>query len=185
MRMMLMALMFSGLAAAECGPVRYVVGNYSYDIVGVPDTRQDTWGREGAQYSEQPFTNIPKGKVVRILKIIGDVTARWTTRGGRRAWPGPGYYTGVLGAISVVPRSVKSSHVVWGADDTLVYVQGDIGLSGVVRIPIEVEFDERVENAVLPDGKLWFKFAKYLDETKLDTHGEITFGITYCYEGVE
>ena len=183
MEMVLAILLFASHLSAECGTVRYDTGNFAYNLVGVPDTRPGTWGRADAQYSELTFTAIPDGKAVRVLEITGDLTARWTTRGEGRAWPGFGYYTGVLGAVTTLPRSQGSATVNWGASDTLVYVQGDLGLSGVVRIPFKAEFDERVENAVLPFGKLWFKAAKYLDETDLDTHVEITYSVTYCYVG--
>lgn len=177
---------------AECGPLLYYeTGNFSYDLVGTPDTRPGTWGRASAQYSEYTFTDIPSDEdgnlisQVRILKITGDVTAWWTTRGRGRAWPGYGYHTGVLGAITVVPRSDGSTRAYPSADDTLVYVQGVLGFQGDVRIPIEVEFDERVVNSVLPYGKLWFKAADYLNTTRFGTHVEITFSVTFCYVEME
>jgi hypothetical protein len=173
--------MATSLAAADCQSRHQIAGNFSFDLTGAEDGRPGTWGRQAAQYNQLAFVDIPAGKVVRITNIIGDLTARWTTRGGRRSWPGYGYYTGVLAAVTTLPRSQGSRHVDWGADDTLVYVQGDIGFQGVVRVPIEVEFGLDVENALAPAGVLWFKAAKFLDETRLDTHMEITYAVTFCY----
>lgn len=171
--------------SAQCGPIRHITGNFSYDIVGEPDNRPYVWGRAGSQIAEPvEFFNVPAGMRVRILSVKGDMTARWTTRGNGRAWPGAGYYTGVLGALMTSADDYEvSEHATFSADNHLVYVQADIGLTGVVRVEIESTFHPENENAVLPHGKLWFKAAKYLDETGLDTHIELTFSrIEYCYE---
>ncbi len=159
----------------------YETGNFSYDLVGIPDTRPSTWGRASVQYSELSFNNIPANKQVRIVEITGDVTA-WPIPRDEPAQPSHGHYAGVLGAITTVPRSSGSLRAFPSADDTLVYVQGIMGPQGGVRIPIHEEFDERVVNAVLPHGKLWFKMSDYLNDTPFNTHAEITFKVTFCYE---
>ena len=135
-----------------------------------------------------PLTFRPgEGRTVRILRVSGDVTARWTTRGGGRAEPGPGLYTGFLAAVATAYPSMGSTRADFAADDTLAYVQGDIGADGVARAAFAEEL-RGVENAVLgEDDVLWFVAAKYLDETPgLATHLEVTFSqVRYRFEPVE
>ena len=163
--------------AQECSPVRHISGNFSYDLQGIPDDRPSTWGTAEAGYRILTFTNVPPGHRVRILKITGDLTARWIKNHDVTG------FTGVLAAIHR-PDSSGSAHADWAADKHFVYVQGDIGATGVVRVPFDQTFDRSDPDALLEDNpRLVFKFAKYLDETGYWTHAEITFSqIDFCYE---
>lgn len=173
---------FSSLACAgECGPIRHISGNFAYDLQGVQDTRPDTWGTAADDYRVLTFRNVPSGARVRVLKIVGDLTARrishWVPNGEVKG------YTGVLAAIHR-PDSSGSLYGDLAADGHFVYVQGDIGASGVVRVPFDQSYDPSDPGAVLdPTHRLVFKFAKYLDETGYWTHAEITFSqIDFCFE---
>jgi hypothetical protein len=166
---------------AQCETVRHISGNFAFDIDGEMDTRPTTWGRHGVQTSPLAF-QVPTGQRVRILRIVGDLTARWRTLGQPRP---EGLYTGVLAAIHK-PESSGSRHADWAADGHFVYVQGDIGETGVVRVPFDQSFDPSDPEAVLENPMLVFKFAKYLDETPFSTHAEITFSqIDFCFEAAQ
>lgn len=157
--------------------VRHIAGNFAYDLIGAPDTRPDTWGTAGADYRVLTF-NVPPGQRVRILRIVGDLTARWRVLGRKPE----GLYTGVLAAIHK-PESSGSAFADWAADGHFVYVQGDIGSTGVLRVPFDQSFERSDPGALLETSALVFKFAKYLDETLYSTHAEITFSqIDFCFE---
>lgn len=166
-----------GLNAQECSPVRHISGNFAYDLQGQPDTRDGTWGTAQADYRVLQFTQPPVGSRVRILKIVGDLTARWIKNHHVTG------FTGVLAAIHR-PDSSGSAYADYAADGHFVYVQGDIGATGVVRVPFDTTFDPTDPGALLEENpRLVFKFAKYLDETGYWTHAEITFSqIDFCYE---
>lgn len=183
------------LAACACGaepadPCRLgpytVAGNFVVDLDGgvLSEDHGNTtiWGRRGAQAFPLKFSP-PPNYGVRILRLSADLAARHTLRGAAPAVPLPGLYTGVLLAIAAKYPSAGSERADWAADDTFAYKQGDIGPSGVLRFDI-AEDHEGIENNWLgPDNTLWFVVAKYLDETGLATHLEVTFSsVRYVFE---
>lgn len=175
--LVVLLLLSSCSLRAQCDVTRHISGNFAYDLQGVQDNRPGTWGTAEADYRTLRFTAPPAGKRVRILRIVGDLTARWIKN---HAVTG---FTGVLAAIHR-PDSSGSGYADLAADKHFVYVQGDIGSTGVVRVPFDQTYDRTDPGAVLdPTNRLIFKFAKYLDETGYWTHAEITFSqIDFCYD---
>ena len=175
----LLFLSSCALRAQTCDVTRHISGNFAYDLQGVADNRPSTWGTAEADYRTLRFTVPPAGSRIRILRIVGDLTARWRTLGQPRP---EGLYTGVLAAIHK-PETGGSKFADWAAEGHFVYVQGNIGETGVVRVPFDQSFDPSDPEAVLETPMLVFKFAKYLDETPFSTHAEITFSqIDFCVQ---
>lgn len=145
----------------ECSTI---AGNFAYDLRGDLDFRENTWGYAGADYRTLTFKT-----PVKIYEISGDLIA-WTRGAAPDAY-------GVLAAIHTTgPGGSKYADL--AADNHLLYVQGVITDS----TPASVQFRETFpEGFLIPDGKLIFKFAKYLDLSGLPTHAEITFSsIKFC-----
>lgn len=149
------------MSPPECSTI---AGNFAYDLVGDPDYRDGTWGYAGAEYRTLAFKTS-----VKIYEISGDLTA-WT----RGSAPDP---YGVLAAIHTTGPG-GSRYADFAADNHLLYVQGVV----TNPTPASVQFRETFpEGFLVPDGKLIFKFAKYLDPSGLSTHAEITFSsIKFC-----
>jgi hypothetical protein len=186
--------------------IRHVTGNYSYDLVGTPDNRPCNagyddpasgpcfWGTHEAQVSTLYFDPPPTGKRIRILDITGDLVAWWTTRGRGPAWPGNGYHTGILVSVMTLPESQGSIYAFPAADDHLGYVQAVIGNNGATQKDFKFKYDPRDANSVLQSTEpcmrgegafcqaLYFKAAKYLDTSGLDTHIETTWEVKFMYE---
>lgn len=187
--LLLIASVWIPAAAAQCtGPTRTIAGNFAADLAGAEHDpageHPGLWGRGDAWVWPLTFRNVPPGYRVRILRLSGDLTARFSTRGDGPAASTPGRFTGVLAGVTTKNPSQGSAYADWAADDTLAYIQGDIGADGAFRASFR-EDHAGVENAVLEaDHKLYFKVAKYLDETAIPwTHLEITFSaIHFCYE---
>jgi hypothetical protein len=170
-------MLLASSLSAECGPVRHISGNFAFDLAGIPDDRPDTWGTAEADYRTLTFTAPPAGSRVRILRIVGDLTAFWVKNHDVTG------FTGVLAAIHR-PDSSGSAYADWAADKHFVYVQATIGATGEARASFDQTFDRSDPDALLEDNpRLVFKFAKYLDTTGYWTHAEITFSqIDFCYE---
>ena len=164
-----------------------VAGNFAADLNGdvlEGDVKAGLWGTRAAWGFPLTFAP-PPGHRVRILGVSGDLTARWTTRGNGRAYAEPGLFTGVLVAAAANYPSQGSSRADYAADDTFAYAQGDIDSTGAVVVKFR-ESTRGVQNNLLgPDHRLWFVVAKYLDETELATHLEVTFSqVRYRFEPV-
>ena len=164
-----------------------MAGNFSADLEGqvLPGDveRPEIWGLREAFAWPLKFEP-PAGHRVRLLSITGDLTARLTTRGEGPVWVSGAYpYVGVLAGVQTRAESAGSVHADHAADDVLAYIQADIGRDGVARIAMREDW-RGLRNALLgPDHTVWFKVAKYLDETGLRTHLEVTFSqLRFRYE---
>lgn len=163
-----------------------VAGNFSADLEGEipPDAqyRADSWGRRAHWTFPLKFYPPPCCEV-RILEIHGDLVARQTTLGEDAPDVPGGRFTGVLVAIETLDPTQGSIRADLASDATLVYAQGDIGDSGVVRVPFSVNLRGVLNTVLGPENKLYFKMAKYLDESGRKTHMEITFSnVIYQFE---
>lgn len=145
--------------------------NFSVDLIGVPDTRPDTWGT--ASYAVKAITfKPPQGQRVRILRVYGDLLI----------WPlgivPQGKFAGVLlGLQTTAPDG--SVRMDWGADNTMLYIQDATGGE-----PRRAAFDYKVSvGGVLgPDNKLIVKMATWLNDTGLPIHIEPSFVMVYRFE---
>ena len=87
--------LFAGAQCADPGMPHAITRNFSSDLYGPVDTRPGTWGHADYWVLKQPFTNVPAGCRVEVLRISGDLMA-WA----KGAVPA-GTYAGVLmGAYS-------------------------------------------------------------------------------------
>lgn len=178
------ALALSADGPGPCDGPYIAGGNFTADLDGYQMSSEsgDIWGTGDAWIFPLTFAP-PDGRRVRVLELAGDLTARFTTRGAGPATARAGEYTGVLVAVQTLPESSGSVRGDWMADDTLVYRQGDVSAaSGALRVPFRQDL-RGVRNTLLePDHRLYFKVAKYLDETRQTTHFEVTFNVIYQFE---
>jgi hypothetical protein len=180
----LATVLAASICAAQCSEPRTIAGNFAADLDGFAMSGPGIWGRGDSWVFPLQLTP-PAGHRVRILSISGDLTARFTTRGHGPAVAPRGTFTGFLAAVTTLPVSSGSAHADLAADDTLMYAQGDLSRrNSAVRLPFRESFAEDEANTVLgPEHRLYFKVAKYLDETGLATHLEITFSaLRFCYQ---
>jgi hypothetical protein len=148
--------------------------NVPYDSAGVPDTRPGTWGNAGVADTPIPFTNVPEGYRVRVLRIYGD----------HIAWPHgrikPGTDAGVLFGI-ITPSATQSPYVGpgLGASGCFVYLQQGVGES-----PVRAPFDFNVAAGGLldPDNVMIVRNALFLNQTGASIHMEATFIVEFRYE---
>jgi len=145
--------------------------NFSADILGVPDTRPNTWGRAGARTWQIRFKP-PAGYRVRITKVYGDFLI----------WPKgtvePGKFAGALfGLQTTAPEG--SERAIPTADNTFLYVQTATG-----GAPARAAFDYDVSAGGLleRDHVLTVKVAVWLNSTELEIHCEPTFVAVYGWE---
>lgn len=171
--LMLMALAsFAPATTAAAPPAVYSAAtNFSADILGEPDLRQDTWGRAGYATWPIKFTP-PAGKRVRILRVYGDFLV----------WPvGPvekGRFAGALfGLQTTGPEgSVRAD---WAADNTFLYIQ--TATSGKsARAPFD--YDTSAGGLLGPDHTLIVKVASWLNNTDRKIHMEPSFTMVYRFE---
>lgn len=145
--------------------------NFSVDLIGVPDTRPDTWGTASYAVKTITFTP-PPGHRVRILRVYGDLLL-WPIGSAQQ-----GKFAGVLfGLQTTAPEG--SRRMDWGADNTMLYIQDATG-GGPRRAP----FDYNVSAGGLleADNKLIVKLATWLNDTGLPIHIEPSFVMVYRYE---
>ena len=159
------------MGAAECERACSFGTNFSADIKGDPDTRQDTWGDAG--YTVKAITfRPPPGYRVRILRVYGDFVV----------WPlgrvGPGRFAGVLlGLQTSGPEgSVRAD---WAGDNTMLYIQDATG--GEAR-RAGFDFDTKAGGLLEADHKLLVKMAVWLNDTGLPIHMEPSMVVVYRYE---
>lgn len=159
------------MAASMVAQTYSAATNFSVDLIGVPDTRPDTWGT--ASYAVKAITfKPPQGQRVRILRVYGDLLI----------WPlgvvPQGKFAGVLlGLQTTAPDG--SVRMDWGADNTMLYIQDATGGE-----PRRAAFDYKVSvGGVLgPDNKLIVKMATWLNDTGLPIHIEPSFVMVYRFE---
>jgi hypothetical protein len=162
------------LSLSHLGPYS-ASSNFSVDLVGVADTRPDTWGTAGVQTWPVTF-HPPAGYRVRILSISkGDLIA-WPKMLPGDAPIAPGMVAGVLlGLSTTAPEG--STRCTPCADNTMLYIQAVTGAEGV-RAPLPpgpIEAGGLLE----ADNTLIVKVASYLNTTGKALHIEPTFTITY------
>lgn len=168
--------------------------NNDANLRGWLDNRKRTWGYTDALVKAIPFKP-PAGHRVRVLRLVGDLTARLTPYSDTEL-PSPfvptppqdGRYIGVLAAAGYArdSGSARADHL---ADDTWMYVQGDIGASGVLRLPFDVDLRGIKNTLLTEDNRLVLTLATYLNETDRGdgipyaVHLEFTFSqIVYQFE---
>lgn len=172
--------------SAQLGPLHTSMGrnksdanNFTTDLIGVPDSRPDTWG-DAASMSWQIVFHPPTGYRVRILRLRGDLTAAVKVlptdtplTSGQQAWVLIGAQTtGAEGSTQCTPC----------ADNTMLYHQ-----LALDSHPGGVMFDEDVSagGLLLRDNILVIVTAVFLNTTGKLVHIEPTFsGITYQYEKI-
>jgi len=157
----------SSLAQATCsdpGTPHAITGNFSVELYGPVDTRPGTWGHADYWVWQQPFTNVPAGCRVQILRISGDLMS-WS----KGAVPA-GTYAGVLvGAYS--SAGTGSTRAAYAADGYFMYYQ-----AGLSNYPIRIPFNQDlVEGYLASDNVLNWKVAEFLNTTGFPLHMEITF----------
>lgn len=145
--------------------------NLTVDLLGVPDTRPDTWGTAGYSVKTITFTP-PPGHRVRILRVYGDLLF----------WPigkvEQGKFAGVLlGLQTTAPEG--SVRMDWAADNTMLYIQDATG-GGPRRSAFD--YDVSVGGLLQPDHKLLVKMAVWLNDTGLPIHIEPSFVMVYRFE---
>jgi hypothetical protein len=145
--------------------------NFTADILGVPDTRPDTWGRAGVKTWRIQFKP-PAGYRVRIARVYGDFLI-WP-----RGTVEPGRFAGALfGLQTTAPEgSVRAD---WAADNCMLYVQTATGGQ-----PSRAAFDYDVSAGGLleRDHALTVKVAVWLNDTEREIHCEPTFTMVYGWE---
>jgi|SRR5579859_2501279 len=148
--------------------------NFASDQLGTPDTRPGTWGNAGVIDFSIPFTNVPAGKRVHIMRIYGDflmwahgacpdntqaggLTGLLKTSGGQSPFVGPGL----------------------GAFGCFFYIQ-----SGCASEPSREPFDFDVSQGGLldTDNKMTLRQAVFLNNTGLPIHMETTMVVEFQYE---
>jgi len=200
----IVALFFAMPALAqECEEVtRTMAGNFAVNLGGeeIPPVVHDQgkgdeqspglWGT-GAYWLFPLTFNVPIGCRVRVLEIDAAVDARMT-------WPNsvlrdmlptenPKGCVGVLGAVMVHGEddARRGSRFADFADDaTLAYKQDNLCDGGRIVIPLYRSFGDNVANTVLPEDKLYFKVASWLNETAMAVHAEMTFNLLYKFEPI-
>lgn len=145
--------------------------NMAVAILGEPDKRPNTWGRQGADYKPLAFKP-PPGYSVRILRVYGDFVA-WPVGN-----PPAAKFAGVLWALNNTGKQ-GSSRMFPAADNTFLYIQ-----QGVADRPVRAAFDFDVSagGKLGPDHVLVSKTAVWLNETELPIHMEPTFTVVYRFE---
>jgi hypothetical protein len=148
--------------------------NFSSDILGDLDTRQDTWGRAGYTLHRITFKP-PAVHRVRILKAQGDFLI-WPKR-LQAADYRMGYAGALFGLTTTAPDgSVRAD---WAADNTMLYVQ--VATSGK---PARAAFNDDVSAGGLleADHVLVVKMAAWLNTLEVPIHCEPSFTVTYIWE---
>ena len=124
---------FAGSAFAQCtdpGTSHAITGNFSVELYGPVDTRPGTWGHADSWVWQQPFTNVPAGCRVQILRISGALIS-WS----KGAVPA-GTYAGVLvGAYS--SAGTGSTRAAYAADGYFMYYQARLS-----NYPIRIPFNQ-------------------------------------------
>jgi hypothetical protein len=151
-------------------------GNFATDLLGVVDTRTDTWG-SAASFSWPITFAAPPGQQVQVLSVRGDVVAFIKSMPGDPPTP-PGSSAGVLASFSTTSPS-GSTHCTNCADNCGMYVQGIVTeQQPSTRSPFAVsDFDMTLN----PDGILEAKVASWLNTTGKPIHIELTYTVKFTY----
>jgi hypothetical protein len=154
--------------------------NFSYDLLGTPDSRPGTWG--AAQSSSYRMTfKVPSGYRVRILRVYGDFIF-WP-----RGTPLPdagdnviGHAVGVLfGLSSSAPDGSSMVEGGGASDNCFLYIQ-DSSKGEKSRAPFD--YDTHIGGLLEQDGVLVVKAAVWLNSTGLAVHLEPSAVIQFQYE---
>jgi len=154
------------------GTVRSLAGNFSADMQGLIDTRQDTWGTASAVIKPLTF-KVPVGCKVQLVKLMGDFVT----------WPlgsvPEGSQAGTLIAMQRTGAGVTGSkYADWASDGTFLYLQ--IGTSGP---PSRLAFNHYVlaDGLLNDDNILEFKMAEWLNNTGRKIHMEVSFVVYFRF----
>jgi hypothetical protein len=178
MRLLILALFLTACSAAprDCTAKApcMLATNFSSDILGDLDDRQDTWGRAGYTLHRIKFTP-PVGHRVRITKVQGDFVA-WP----KRIHPSDykqGYAGALFGLVTTAPDgSVRAD---WAADNTMLYVQ--VATSGEAA-RAAFEHDVSAGGLLEADHVLIVKMAAWLNTLEVPIHCEPSFTLVYHWE---
>lgn len=151
--------------------------NVAWDSMGSPDTRPTTWGASGYCDTPIPFTDVPSGERVRILRIYGDYIM----------WPHgtipPGTAAGGLTGL-LTPSCGQSPYVGpgLGSQGCFFYIQAGCG-----QEPIRAPFDFNVQEGGLldADNTMLLRLGLYLNDTGVSIHMETTMVVTFRFETEE
>lgn len=152
--------------------------NFTVDLTGSPDDRPSTWGDAGVQSWKQLF-HPPGGYRVRILRLVGDLTA-WPKILPADAPVGPGLVSGLLVGFQTTAKE-GSDRVDYAADNTMLYVQDAVGAAPEkTRTPLNC--DVSVGGLLEADNALVIVAANFLNDTGTTIHMEVTYTVTYQFE---
>lgn len=154
--------------------------NFSFDLIGTPDDRPDTWGTAGVQTKQLVF-HPPEGYRVRIIRVYGDFVV-WP-RGNAGSDRGDmvfGKLAGtLLGLSSTAPD--RSEYVEGGgaSDGCFLYVQ-----VAAKKDPERVAIDHNTAMGGLleKDGTVNVKAAVWLNTLGLAIHMEPSLVLVYQFE---
>ena len=158
--------------------VHQASANFSVDLLGVKDTRQQTWGYTGSAEWNVVFSP-PSGYRVRILHVAGDLVAWPRILPGEVPIPA-GHYAGVLLALhTTAPEG--SQWCTPCADNTFLYRQLAIDAE-----PGRISFDADVSVGGLlgADNIAVVKVADWLN-TEGTVHIEPTLNWVFRFEAVK
>jgi hypothetical protein len=149
--------------------------NFAVDLVGAPDTRQDTWGTAASASWAVQF-HPPAGFRVRILRISGDLIA-FPKVLATDLPPAQWQAAGVSIAFMTTADS-GSSHCSPCADNAMILRQG------VIPRVERIEYAEDTASGGLlePDHRLVVEVASWLNTFVVPIHLEPTFTVTYQFE---
>lgn len=151
--------------------VRSIATNFSTDLKGEPDNRENTWGDAGA-YTHKLTFRPPAGCRVRIIKVYGDFLI----------WPigkvEPGKFAGALLGLQNTGYE-GSANADLAADNTFLYIQ-----TATSGSPARASFDYDTTYGGLlgKDHVMLVKMAVWLNDTGLKIHMEPSFVAVFQYE---
>lgn len=151
--------------------VRSIATNFSTDLKGEPDNRENTWGDAGA-YTHKLTFRPPAGCRVRIIKVYGDFLI----------WPigkvEPGKFAGALLGLQNTGYE-GSAYADLAADNTFLYIQTATS-GGAARAAFD--YDTTSGGLLGRDHVMLVKMAVWLNDTGLKIHMEPSFVAVFQYE---
>ena len=153
--------------------------NYSVDLLGADDNRQDTWGKSGVFTASIAFPQVPAGYRVRILRVYGNLTAVVKTALSTDETTPDRLKSGVLVGF-LTNAGDGSPSCVPCADNTMLYLQGWVVGERATTLPFDTNVT--VGGLLAPDNILRVRVATWLNTTGKPIHIEPSFTVVYHYE---